>query len=121
MNFERQIVEAYDRVSQSILKAEDIFKNYKSSFEARIKTAKEEYDLECLECKQDITISYSSKDNVYFKHLPNANPCLLLNSKLKETDRSDLSKIYRSKESKRHKKCNWRKNQKFRKHREYIY
>ncbi|WP_179022119.1 DUF6035 family protein [Winogradskyella forsetii] len=103
MNFERQIVEAYDRVSQSILKAEDIFKNYKSSFEARIKTAKEEYDLECLECKQDITISYSSKDNVYFKHLPNANPCLLLNSKLKETDRSDLSKIYRSKESKRHK------------------
>lgn len=103
MNSERQIEEAYDRKSKEILKASEIFKNSKVAFEVRVKTAKTEYDLECLECGQDITISYSSKDKLYFKHLPNANPCLLLNSILKEKDRQDFFKIYRARESNRHK------------------
>lgn len=103
MNSERQIEEAYDRISKKILKASEIFKNSKLAFEVRVKRAKAEYDLECLECKQDIAISYSSNDILYFKHLPNANPCLLLNSKLKEKEKQEFFKIYRTRESNRHK------------------
>ncbi len=56
-----------------------------------------------MECRQQLNISGSKKDNLHFKHYPKADPCILKDSKFSNEELKVLSKIYRSKESARHK------------------
>lgn len=103
MSYERSIIEALDIASGEVLTADEVFKITKEAFALRTKSAKNEIDLYCLECLQQLNISGSKKDNLHFKHYPNANSCILKDSKFSAKELQVLSKIYRSKESARHK------------------
>ena len=103
MSYERSIIEALDKISGEVLTADEVFKITKEAFALRTKSAKNEIDLYCLECLQQLNISGSKKDNLHFKHYPNANSCILKDSKFSTKELQVLSKIYRSKESPRHK------------------
>lgn len=103
MSYERSIIEALDIISEEILTADEVFKITKEAFAFRTKSVKNEIDLYCLECKQQLNISGSKKDNLHFKHYPNADSCILKDSKFSTEELQVLSKIYRSKESSRHK------------------
>ncbi|WP_179020774.1 DUF6035 family protein [Winogradskyella forsetii] len=103
MSYERSIIEALDIASGEVLTADEVFKITKGAFALRTKSAKNEIDLYCLECQQQLNISGSKKDNLHFKHYPNANSCILKDSKFSTKELQVLSKVYRSKESARHK------------------
>lgn len=103
MSYERSIIEALDITSGEVLTADEVFKITKEAFALRTKSAKKEIDLYCLECQQQLNISGSKKDNLHFKHYPNADSCILKDSKFSQDELKVLSKIYRSKESARHK------------------
>ncbi len=103
MSYERSIKEALDIESGEVLTADEVFKISKEAFALRTKSAKKEIALYCLECRQQLNISGSKKDNLHFKHYPKAAPCILKDSKFSNEELKILSKIYRSKESARHK------------------
>ncbi|WP_282068573.1 DUF6035 family protein [Olleya namhaensis] len=103
MSYERSIKEALDKESGQILTADEVFKISKEAFALRTKSTKKEIDLYCLECHQPLNISGSKKDNLHFKHYPKADSCILKDSKFSSVELEVLSKVYRSKESVRHK------------------
>jgi competence CoiA-like predicted nuclease len=52
---------------------------------------------------QKLNVSTRKNDRLHFKHQPNANDCLLKDSKFSPKETDELTKIYKSKESDRHK------------------
>jgi competence CoiA-like predicted nuclease len=103
MEFERTIKVAFDKISGEVLEANEIFNTAKSSFEMRKQFHKDEVELYCCECTQKLDVSGSKNDRLHFKHQKNANNCLLKNSKFSPKEIEELTKIYKSKESDRHK------------------
>ncbi|MDO6803998.1 DUF6035 family protein [Wenyingzhuangia sp. 1_MG-2023] len=103
MSFERSIKVAFDKISGKILEANEIFETSKSGFEVRKQFHKDEVELYCCECMQKLNVSTSKNDRLHFKHQPNANYCLLKDSKFLPKETAQLTRIYKSKESDRHK------------------
>lgn len=103
MSFERTIKVAFDKISGEILEANEVFETTKSSFEIRKQFHKDEVELYCCECSQKLEVSGSKNDRLHFKHEKKANDCLLKNSKFSPKETDELTKIYKSKESDRHK------------------
>lgn len=103
MAFERTIKVAFDKISGEVLEANEIFETAKSGFEVRKQFHKDEVELYCCECFQKLNVSTSKNDRLHFKHQPNANDCLLKDSKFSPKETDELTKIYKSKESDRHK------------------
>ncbi|MCK7590472.1 competence protein CoiA [Subsaxibacter sp. CAU 1640] len=103
MSFERTIKVAFDKISGMILEANEVFETYESAFEIRKQFHKDEVELYCCECSQKLNVSTSKYDRLHFKHQPNAEYCLLKDSKLLPKETDELIRIYKSKESNRHK------------------
>jgi hypothetical protein len=57
----------------------------------------------CCECLQDLTISTSVKDKLFFKHKPNSGYCILSDAKISSFEQNSIYDIFRLKESDRHK------------------
>ncbi|MBD0832515.1 DUF6035 family protein [Aestuariibaculum sediminum] len=103
MSFERTIKVAFDKISGEILEANEVFETAKSGFEVRKQFHKDEVELYCCECTQKLNVSTSKNDRLYFKHQPYADDCLLKDSKFSPKEMDALVKIFKSKESDRHK------------------
>ncbi|SMD44811.1 Competence protein CoiA-like family protein [Aquiflexum balticum DSM 16537] len=89
--------------SKTIIDVKEQFKERKDFFSFREKAYEEKLEFECLQCGQKISISKSSRNNLYFKHNPNTTACLLKDSRFSESDWEIYKKIVYSKESDRHK------------------
>jgi len=103
MSFERTIKVAFDKISGDVLEADEIFNEAKEGFQERKKFHQEQLDLYCCECKQRLAISGSKYDRLHFKHYPGAKPCILKDSKFSPHEIEKLKKVYRFRESNRHK------------------
>ncbi len=103
MTFERSIKVAFDKISGQVLEAKEIFKESKPGFEVRRQFHKNDVDLYCCECEQPLNISGSKYDRLHFKHRKGAEACLLKDSKLSPHETELISRIYKAKESDRHK------------------
>lgn len=103
MSFERTIKVAFDKISGEILEANEIFETAKSGFEVRKQFHKDEVELYCCECTQKLNVSTSKNDRLHFKHQPNAKDCLLKDSKFSPKELDELTRVFKSKESDRHK------------------
>lgn len=101
-NSERSIKLAFEKLSGIILEADKVFAIQKDAFLFRLKANKHEVDLYCCECGQPLNVSISRYDNLYFKHQPNADECILKEGKLTPEDEEKLNKILFAKESPRH-------------------
>lgn len=102
MTMERSIKLAFDRLSGEILDADIVFKEAKNAFEIRRQVHSDEMDLYCCECEQKLSVSTSKYDRIHFKHLPNADDCLLKESTISPQEIEKINKILYAKESKRH-------------------
>lgn len=103
MSFERTIKVAFDKISGEILEANEVFETAKSGFEVRKQFHKDEVELYCCECTQKLNVSTSKNDRLHFKHQPKAKYCFLKDSKFSPKETDELTRIYKSKESDRHK------------------
>ena len=97
---ERTIKYALDKISGEILDADKIFKHKPEGFEVRKDNALDLYELTCLECKQELTVSSSKYDRLHFKHLPNHDYCCLSDLDLTPDDIDKFNKALIAKESK---------------------
>lgn len=103
MGYERAINVAYDRISEELLDAVEIFRGAKNAFEIRRQYHAREIDLFCYECEQGLGVSTSKYDRLFFKHHPNSDTCILKDGKLTPEESEQFDAIYKSKESDRHK------------------
>lgn len=103
MGYERSIKLAYETNSKTLLDADELFRVTKDAFSVRREFHEHKIILECCECEQSLAISTSKYDRLYFKHLPNAGPCLLKDGKLTALEADQLNHIFHGKESERHK------------------
>lgn len=103
MGHDRAINIAYDRISDTQLDAHEIFRGAKNAFEIRRQYHAREIDLFCCECEQPLGVSTSKYDQLFFKHQPNSNGCILKDGKLTLLESEQFDAIYKSKESPRHK------------------
>ncbi len=103
MAFERSIKVAFDKISGEILQADEVFDGAKNAFATRKQFHKDEVELYCCECEQKLNVSGSKYDRLHFKHGQNSEPCLLKDNKLSPEETKQLTRIYQSKESVRHK------------------
>ena len=103
MTFERSIKVAFDKISGEILEADEVFDEAKNAFEVRKQFHKDEIELYCCECGQKLNVSTSKYDRLHFKHQPKAKPCLLKDGKFSPEETDQLIRIYKAKESDRHK------------------
>ncbi|HEX7356284.1 MAG TPA: DUF6035 family protein [Ignavibacteriaceae bacterium] len=102
MKYERKIKVAFDKISGEYLEAEQVFDDKKDGFLIRKKFHKNDIELYCCECEQQLNVSTSKYDNLHFKHQPNAKYCLLKDS-LTAEELEEFNLIFKSKESQRHK------------------
>lgn len=89
--------------SGSIIDVKENFKERKDFFHFRDKAYQDKLEFECLECGQEISISKSRRNNLYFKHNPSTKSCLLKDSQFSVGEWEIYKKIIFSKESDRHK------------------
>lgn len=103
MGVERAIRYAFDKKSDKIIDAEDLFDDRLIGFEIRKKYNRDEIEPICLECKNQLTVSTSTHDRLYFKHFPIDEYCILKDENLSPKVKEEYYEIYKSKESERHK------------------
>ncbi len=102
-HFDPSIRFAFDKVSETILDAEQVFTTAKDGQVIRLKHNKDEIDLVCLECKQRLLVSSSKKSRSYFKHEGHSDDCILKEAGLSQSDIEDINQVLHAKESQRHK------------------
>lgn len=102
-NYERTIKIAFDVVSKSIIDAELVLKNTQDAFALRKQYNEQKIKPICCECQQELVVSHSRYDRVYFKHKPNHNFCILIDEKLSPNEQEVFISNLQSKESPRHK------------------
>jgi len=100
---ERSIKIAFDKSSGEILDADEVFDKTKDAFEIRRQYHEKKLTLTCCECEQDLTVSDSIYDRLYFKHKPYHNFCILTDGSLSPKEQIGFTEILRGKESCRHK------------------
>lgn len=99
---ERSIKSARDRISGKIFNAEAVFQTQSEGFTLRHQYNTGEIELECPECNQKLSVPNSRNDNVFFRHYPNSEYCILK----EDIDKEILNGYYESfhaRESDRHK------------------
>ncbi|HHT23310.1 MAG TPA: hypothetical protein GXZ87_08385 [Bacteroidales bacterium] len=101
--YDRSIKIVYDNTTRKILEADEIFDNKKDGHKIRLQYHNKEIDFSCYECGQDLIISKSKYDKLYFKHKPGHDDCILSNSSISLQEQEQIAKIIISKESDRHK------------------
>lgn len=100
---ERLINTARDKFSNNLLHAVELFDNNKTeSFRVRKDFNEQKINPVCVECGQDLTISPSIYDRLFFRHLPNHNYCLLSSNSLTPQQQREYFEIIKSRESLRH-------------------
>lgn len=102
MNFERTIKYAFNKETSEIIDADEVFNNREIGFNYRTEYNREEFVPYCLECDNELTVSSSKYDRVYFKHFPNSEYCFLKDEKLTPKEKEFYLNTLKSKESERH-------------------
>ncbi|OJX49787.1 MAG: hypothetical protein BGO88_08505 [Flavobacterium sp. 38-13] len=74
---ERAIVYAFDTVECKNIDLEKSIGSQKEGFDLRDVYNSNTSRFICVECGQKLIAAHSSRDNVYFRHLPNSEDCLL--------------------------------------------
>lgn len=100
---ERSIKVAFNKETREIIDADEIFKNTKESFQIRKEYHEKSFLLSCCECEQDLIVSSSKYDRLYFKYKPGHKYCILSDKTISIEDQEKNIKILISKESDRHK------------------
>lgn len=101
---DRLINIAKDKNTGEILNANELFDNKKThSFEIRKEFNEGKIKPICLECEQELTISHSKFDRLFFRHLPNHSSCILSNNSLTPKEQKEYFEILKIRESDRHK------------------
>jgi competence CoiA-like predicted nuclease len=100
---QRSIKIAFDKLTGEILDADVVFNKKTNDFEIRKQFQKKKLLLSCCECEQDLNISDSKYDRLYFKHQPYHNFCILTDGDLSPKDHRGFTEILKTKESDRHK------------------
>ncbi|RKO68412.1 hypothetical protein D7322_27430 [Sphingobacterium puteale] len=100
---DRAIVYAFDNEESKVVDANEVICTQKEGFGVRLDYNLERSRFSCVECEQKLVVAHSGKDNVYFRHMPNSDNCILKDSKFKV----DLFSCYRdmayAREGDRHK------------------
>lgn len=103
---ERSIDYVYDNEENRIIDLNETITSQKDGFEIRNQYNSNTIRFTCVECEQNLVCANSSKDKVYFRHLPQATYCVLSDSELLNPD-NNLLEAYKisaiCKESPRHK------------------
>lgn len=103
---ERSIDYVYDNEEKRIIDLNETITSQKDGFEIRNQYNSNTFRFTCVECGQNLVCANSSKDKVYFRHLPQATYCVLCDSELLNPD-NNLLEAYKisaiCKESPRHK------------------
>ncbi|MGQ8870423.1 DUF6035 family protein [Myroides sp. TSA_177.3] len=103
---ERSIDYVYDNEEKRIIDLNETITSQKDGFEIRNQYNSNTIRFTCVECGQNLVCANSSKDKVYFRHLPQATYCVLSDSELLNPD-NNLLEAYKisaiCKESPRHK------------------
>lgn len=103
---ERSIDYVYDNEERRIIDLDETITSQKDGFEIRNQYNSNTIRFTCVECGQNLVCANSSKDKVYFRHLPQATYCVLSDSELLNPD-NNLLEAYKisaiCKESPRHK------------------
>lgn len=102
MKYDRRIKVAFDKISGEYIEADQVFDDKKDGFAIRRQFHRNEIELYCCECEQQLNVSTSKYDNLHFKHQANANYCLLKDV-LTSIELEEFNLIFKSKESQRHK------------------
>lgn len=100
---ERSIPFAYDKISGEIFEADLVFHEKKDGFQIRKQFHKDEVELYCRECDQQLNVSSSKYDLLHFKHQPKSDYCILKDENLSQEELAKIANIIKSKESDRHK------------------
>lgn len=101
--YDRSIKIAFDKESEEILDADEVFDISTEAFEIRKKYHEKNLNLSCCECEQDLMVSGSKYDRLHFKHKPGYGYCLLADGRLTPQEHEKFTKILKAKESDRHK------------------
>ncbi|KZE76179.1 hypothetical protein AV926_16175 [Myroides marinus] len=103
---ERSIDYVYDNEERRIIDLDETITSQKDGFEIRNQYNSNTIRFTCVECGQNLVCANSSKDKIYFRHLPQATYCVLSDSELLNPD-NNLLEAYKisaiCKESPRHK------------------
>jgi competence CoiA-like predicted nuclease len=99
----RSIKEAFDRKSKKLIKAEDVFHSQGDGFRLREASNDGTLDLECVACKQDLGTPVSGKGNVYFRHFPKSDDCILKDIDISDEIAEGYYRAFEARESERHK------------------
>lgn len=99
---ERSIKLAFDKISGEILDIDEVCSNPKDSAEIRLRYSRKELSLRCCECNQELEVSKTKYDMVYFRHKSGHNDCILTES-IPQQEYEKIIEFLRCKESDRHK------------------
>lgn len=100
---ERTIKIAFDGSTGEIVNADDLFNEKKDGFQIRKQFHENKINLSCCECEQELNISKSKYERLYFKHKPYHDFCFLTDSEMSPKEYEDYINILVGKESERHK------------------
>lgn len=101
---ERLIKIAFDKSTGELVNAADLFDESKvDSFAVRKEFQSGKNPWNCCECGQDLNISVSRYDRLYFKHKFPHDFCMLTDGNLSPKEQEDFARILVAKESERHK------------------
>lgn len=102
MSYGRKIEMAFDKVSDKVLCADDIFATYQDAYQVRRGYHEAKYDFSCCECGQKLEVSTSKKSLVHFKHAKGTDSCILKESKFSEDEMKLIKEFHVIRESVRH-------------------
>lgn len=101
---ERLIKIAFDKSTAEIVHASDLFDESKvDSFAIRKEFQSGNNSWSCCECGQDLNISVSRYDRLYFKHKFPHDFCILTDGNMSPKEQENFARILVAKESDRHK------------------
>ncbi|WP_425565301.1 DUF6035 family protein [Sphingobacterium kyonggiense] len=93
MTYLRSITSAKDTETGLTVQAHELFRSQKSGFAARKDYHSGDKSYSCLECGQRLVIVPSSRDRLFFRHLPNSDFCELKDTNLSDELREDQYRV----------------------------
>jgi competence CoiA-like predicted nuclease len=102
MNDTRKIEIAFDKISNKVLRTEDIFGTYHEAYKVRREFHEKKYDFTCCECGQKLEVSTSKNGLVHFRHAKGTGECVLKESKFTEYEMEQIKEFHLIRESERH-------------------
>src|SRR5690606_12900207 len=108
MAYSRSIISARDDATSFTVQAFELFQSHKKAFEARKHYHSGDKSYSCLECGQLLAIATSSRDRLFFRHLPNSDFCDLKDANLSDELLDNYYRTLYDRESDRHKELKHR-------------